>query len=199
MPDQQIAIRAEPVTAAKCRFDVDRPVYPDRSFFFGSKEQAEDSPLARRLFEISGVSSVLISHAEITVTKTATEDWPVIGRQVGAAIRAHLQSGEPAVAESTQRSLPPAELIRDKVQSVLDSEVNPSVGMHGGVVRLIDVRDNVVFIQMGGGCQGCGMADVTLKQGIERAIRFSVPEVGDILDVTDHAAGRNPYYVPSKK
>ena len=67
------------------------------------------------------------------------------------------------------------------------------------MVRLIDVKDNVVYIQMGGGCQGCGQADVTLKYGIETAIRATVDGVGDILDVTDHAAGRNPYYVPSEK
>jgi Fe/S biogenesis protein NfuA len=85
------------------------------------------------------------------------------------------------------------------VQHVLNTQINPSVAGHGGVVRLIDVKDNVVFIQMGGGCQGCGMANVTLKQGVEVAIRAAVPEVGDILDTTDHAAGRNPFYAPSKK
>ena len=73
------------------------------------------------------------------------------------------------------------------------------VAEHGGVVNLINVQDNQVFIQMGGGCQGCGQADVTLKFGIENSIRAAVAGVGDILDVTDHASGRNPYYTPSKK
>ena len=84
-------------------------------------------------------------------------------------------------------------------QEVLDADINPMVASHGGVIKLIDVKDNQVFIQMGGGCQGCGQADVTLKFGIENAIRAAVPGVGDILDVTDHASGRNPYYTPSKK
>ncbi len=70
---------------------------------------------------------------------------------------------------------------------------------HGGIVRLMDIKDNIVDIQMGGGCQGCGMADVTLKYGIETAIRAAVPEVGDVLNVTDHASGRNPYFTPEKK
>ena len=90
-------------------------------------------------------------------------------------------------------------LMQGCAQQVLDTDINPSVAEHGGVIRLIDVKENQVFIQMGGGCQGCGQADVTLKFGIENAIRAAVPGVGDILDVTDHASGRNPYYTPSTK
>ena len=63
---------------------------------------------------------------------------------------------------------------------------------------IIDVKKNEVFIRMGGGCQGCGMADVTLKQGVEKSIRQAVPQIGAIMDTTDHATGRNPYYAPSK-
>jgi len=67
------------------------------------------------------------------------------------------------------------------------------------VVSVVDVKDDMVYLQMGGGCQGCGMADVTLKQGIEMMIREEVPELVDIIDVTDHAAGQNPYFGASKK
>ena len=196
----EIKITAEPLpTPTMCRFVVDRPVYPDASAYFGSKEQAEVSPLAKRLFASDSVRAALISHDTVTVTKQDFEDWRVLGRQIGAAIREHIASSEPAVLESARTNMPPASEIRGRVQQVLDHEINPAVAAHGGVVRLIDVRDNRVFLQLGGGCQGCGMADVTLKQGIETAIRAAVPEVGDILDVTDHASGRNPYYTPSKK
>jgi Fe/S biogenesis protein NfuA len=84
------------------------------------------------------------------------------------------------------------------VQRVLDEEVNPGVASHGGWVQLLDVRDGKAFVQMGGGCQGCGMASVTLKQGVEAAIKRSVPEIVAVLDTTDHAAGGNPYYQPAK-
>ena len=77
-------------------------------------------------------------------------------------------------------------------------EINPAIAAHGGFVELLDVKGNEVYLRLGGGCQGCGMADVTLKQGIEASIRRVVPEVGAIMDTTDHAAGRNPYYAPSK-
>lgn len=84
------------------------------------------------------------------------------------------------------------------VQKVLDDEINPAVGQHGGWVALLDVKDGTAYIQLGGGCQGCGMVDVTLKQGIEVRIREMVPAVREIVDSTDHAGGTNPYYKPSK-
>ncbi len=199
MSQAEISITGEPISDAMCQFTVDRPVYPDKSFAFLSKEAAEASPLAQRLFEIDGISKVVISHDQITINKSAGADWPVIGKSIGAAIRAHLATGDPAVSDAAWDNVPSSEEIRERVQQVLDTEINPSVAEHGGVVRLIDVQDNLVFIQMGGGCQGCGQADVTLKLGIENAIHAAVPGVGDILDVTDHAAGRNPYYTPSKK
>jgi Fe/S biogenesis protein NfuA len=83
--------------------------------------------------------------------------------------------------------------IAEAVQKVINEKVNPSIAGHGGFVSLVDVKDKTVFLQFGGGCQGCGMADVTLKQGIEVMIREEVPEVEEVLDITDHAGGRNPY------
>ncbi len=82
----------------------------------------------------------------------------------------------------------------DRVQHVLEEKINPAVSGHGGRVSLIDLKEKTVFLQLEGGCQGCGMADVTLKQGIEVMIKESVPEIEEIYDVTDHANGKNPYY-----
>jgi len=84
------------------------------------------------------------------------------------------------------------------VQRVIDDHINPAVSMHGGHVTLLDYKDGAVYIALGGGCQGCGMVDVTLKQGIEVMIREAVPEVREIIDTTDHAGGRNPFYQPAK-
>jgi Fe/S biogenesis protein NfuA len=88
--------------------------------------------------------------------------------------------------------------MKDKIQDLLDSSINPAVAGHGGYVQLIDVKESVVYLQMGGGCQGCGMADVTLKSGIERMIKEEIPEVAEVLDTTDHASGQNPYYSAGK-
>ena len=198
MDPSQIRIAADPITTAMCRFSVDRPIYPNESFYFGSKEKAGGSPLATKLFELEGVTSVLISHDQITVTKGGFEDWPIIGKKIGAAIRESIASGAPLVREELKQTLPSADVIRERVQDVLDMDINPAVAAHGGVVELIDVKRNDVFLRMGGGCQGCGMASQTLRQGVESAIRRTVPEVGAIMDTTDHAAGRNPYYAPTK-
>jgi Fe/S biogenesis protein NfuA len=80
-----------------------------------------------------------------------------------------------------------------KIQQVLAEQVNPSLAMHGGAAALIDVVDGIAFLELTGGCQGCAMADATLKNGIEKSIRESVPEVRELRDVTDHAGGKTPY------
>ena len=84
------------------------------------------------------------------------------------------------------------------IKHVLDEEVNPSVAMHGGHIALVDVQGDTVYIRLEGGCQGCGMADVTLKQGVEVAIKKAVPSINAVLDSTDHAGGDNPYFQPGK-
>ena len=85
-----------------------------------------------------------------------------------------------------------------RVQGVIDGQINPGVQTHGGHVTLLDVKDGVAYVELGGGCQGCGMVDVTLKQGIERMIVEQVPEIESVYDTTDHAAGSNPYFSQGK-
>ena len=88
--------------------------------------------------------------------------------------------------------------LKVKVQEILDDMINPAIAGHGGFIRLMDVRDNSVFVIMGGGCQGCGMADVTLKAGIETMLKEEIPQIESVIDQTDHAEGQNPYYQASK-
>ena len=91
-----------------------------------------------------------------------------------------------------------AEPLALAIQKVFDDEINPQIAAHGGWVALLEAKDGVAYIQLGGGCQGCGMVDVTLKQGIEVALKERVPEIREVVDTTDHAGGQNPYYRPSK-
>ncbi len=90
------------------------------------------------------------------------------------------------------------EQIKAKVQKILDEMINPAVAGHGGFVELLDVKDNQVYLMLGGGCQGCGMVNVTLKHGIEAALKEEIPQIAGVIDQTDHAGGTNPYYQPSK-
>jgi len=197
--DKEISIIGEPTSnPATCKFTVDRPVYPDGSAYFSSREAAKLSSLAQKIYEIPQVESLLIAENQVTVTKTGFDPWPVIGKQIGAKIREHINSGAAAVSEEYVRALPNESEIRKQVQHLLDLQINPALGMHGGWVELIDVKKNSIYLRMGGGCQGCGAANATLKMGIESSIREHIPQVGEILDATDHAAGRNPYYQPDK-
>jgi Fe/S biogenesis protein NfuA len=80
------------------------------------------------------------------------------------------------------------------VQDLLDAKINPGLASHGGFVALLDYKDDTAFIAFGGGCQGCGLVDVTLKEGVEASIREALPQVKQVVDTTNHASGENPYY-----
>jgi len=88
--------------------------------------------------------------------------------------------------------------LAETIQQVLDTQINPAVSGHGGYINLVDVRGEIAYIKMSGGCQGCGMASVTLKQGVVTAIKRAVPAIKEVLDTTDHAGGSNPYFSPGK-
>ncbi len=87
----------------------------------------------------------------------------------------------------------PTGAIADRVRDVLESQVNPAIAAHGGMISLVDVEDTDVYVEMSGGCQGCALSRMTLRQGVERMLREAVPELTAVHDITDHASGDNPY------
>jgi Fe-S cluster biogenesis protein NfuA len=84
--------------------------------------------------------------------------------------------------------------MRRRIQKVIDDMINPAVDSHGGRVDLVDFVNADVYLRLSGGCQGCSSSSATLRNGIERLLREEFPEIRNIIDVTDHAAGENPYY-----
>ena len=168
----------------------------------------EGSPVAPR-FELTLVSradrrdderevdvgdfAVLVAEDSMDRLEGATVDFVERVNESGFEIRP--KGGSRAAAAAVPAPTGP---LAERVREVLDSQVNPAIASHGGKIDLVDVRDTEIYLEMSGGCQGCGAADVTLKAGIERMIFEEVPEVTEVLDVTDHAAGQNPYYAPSK-
>ena len=111
-------------------------------------------------------------------------------------------AGVPARRRDRRGRRPRAGLDTDlarRVMAVLDREINPSIASHGGHAELAALEGATAYLRLGGGCQGCGMATVTLSQGIEVAITQAVPEINHVVDVTDHASGTNPYFEPAKK
>ena len=97
-------------------------------------------------------------------------------------------------------TLPP--LLQDpvarRVNELIEQRITPGIASHGGTVDLLDYAEGKVYVRLGGGCQGCGMVDVTLKQGIEALLRQEIPEIVEVVDTTDHASGTNPYYTSGK-
>ncbi len=100
----------------------------------------------------------------------------------------------PTEEERIPISDPPEGPMADRVRELLDARINPAVAMHGGHIGLADIEEGEIFIVMSGGCQGCALSRMTLKQGVERMIRQELPEVKAVHDVTDHEKGDNPYY-----
>jgi Fe-S cluster biogenesis protein NfuA len=214
----EIAITAEPLTGPRCLFRVSRPVAADQWAYAVDRQSARGSPLAEALFAVDGVSSLVIAHDLIVVTRSgdaglpligpyvrmarrvlgnttarAPVDWKILGKGVAKVVRSHLDSGQVALSPSLIASMPTADQLRQRVWDVLDEQVNPIVASHGGGVHLVDLIDNVVYLRMSGGCQGCGLADITLRHGVDAAIREAVPEIGWIHDLTNHSAGVMPY------
>jgi Fe/S biogenesis protein NfuA len=89
--------------------------------------------------------------------------------------------------------------VEQRIQQLLDGEINPMLAMHGGFAALERVEGETAFMIMGGGCQGCGLAQLTLTEGIKATVERTIPEISNVVDVTDHAAGDNPFYQPSQK
>ena len=270
--------------AATMKFFPGRTVLTSGEMAFSSPEDAAQSPLAERLFQIDEVSAIALGSDFIAVSKAESADWQLIKPMILGAIMEHLMAGQPVVigedsnpiaedesdeagdtdeivAQITElietrvrpavtqdggdvifqefkngkvvlefqgsafrfkdgianilrhyvpevvavvdhrdaKSKPGLETPNGKaVAEILETQINPAVAAHGGHIALVDVEGDTVYIRLEGGCQGCGMVDVTLKQGVEVEIKRAVPSIAHVLDVTDHKDGDNPYYQPSK-
>ncbi len=183
---------------ASCRFTVGVPLLRrELSFHFDTRSDAAGrAPLAEALFDVEGVDSVLLHGDDVIIfsRSSAPEQWEVRMRAVARQIRDTLGRGVCVVSEEVLARIPSEEELRRRVARVIDEEINPGIAAHSGVITLEAVRGNSVYIRMGGGCQGCAASEITLRQGIDALVREKVPEVGAIIDVTDHAAGRSPYF-----
>jgi Fe/S biogenesis protein NfuA len=109
-----------------------------------------------------------------------------------------LRSPNPPQPVSAEAAEPAGDLspVAQRVLQVLNEQINPAIAAHGGRADLVAVEEPVAYLHLSGGCQGCGMASATLRQGIEVMIREAVPEITEVADVTDHASGTNPYFAP---
>jgi Fe-S cluster biogenesis protein NfuA len=199
LAEQPVSIRAETslTDPDTCKFTVSRSLHPGGPFFFSNREWAAGSPLGERLFALPGVANVLIAENVVTIGKESSASWSGLKAAIGTAIRTQLLTGVPVILEmaayASKQGRSDVEL-GVVVQQLLDREVNHSIANHGGKISLVDVREGKLFISMSGGCQGCASSQVTLRQGLEVMVKRVAPEIVEIVDATDHAAGKQPFY-----
>jgi Fe/S biogenesis protein NfuA len=141
--------------------------------------------------------AIVVPERDFDKVRGATIDW------LDDPFGAHgLRVDNPNTPSPAIGAPPPADLSGDvpqRVIQVLDQQVNPTISAHGGRAELVAVEQETAYLRLGGGCQGCAMATVTLSQGIEAAIIQAVPEITSVVDVTDHQSGTNPYFETAKK
>ena len=137
---------------------------------------------------------VVVPAADVEALRGAAIDWSD-DLNAGGLVVANPNTPSPVVEGAAPEGL--SGDVAERVAQVIDRQINPAIAQHGGMARLDRVEGDTVFVRLGGGCQGCGMATVTLDQGIESAILQAVPEVRRVVDVTDHAAGTDPYFQPA--
>ena len=146
--------------------------------------------------ESEGDLTVVIPRDSVDKLRGASIDLadPVVG---GWSID-NPNNPSPAVGASASEPSALSGDVTDRVAQLLELHINPAIAAHGGHADLVSVQDGTAFVRLSGGCQGCGMAKVTLTQGIEVAITEAIPEVSRVVDVTDHSSGTNPYFTPTK-
>jgi Fe-S cluster biogenesis protein NfuA len=188
-----VKVIAKPVDGTRCTLVLSRPLREPGPRTYASRAEA-DSPVAQAVLDVPGIAEVVLAGDELTVTKgPGSPPWSDLAAQLRYAVRTAMEQEDllPAVTDGGPEG---DDAIYAAAEEICRTRINEWVAQHGGKVELIDVQDGTVVLRMSGGCQGCGMARVTLSQGIETALRRAIPALRGIRDVTDHSAGTRPYF-----
>jgi len=181
-----------------CKFhlETDEPVAGGWTLIFNSAADGKGSPLIDALFAVEGLARVMIEESTLVLTKNIPAGWPQMAPEIAKAIRGAFASGvsplSPRVVEDLKNQ--PMDGVEELISQLFAEHINPALASHGGYVQLVKVEGHDVYVEMGGGCQGCASAKATMQHGVENAIRRVAPQVRKIIDATDHASGENPYY-----
>lgn len=165
-------------------FKVQEALVPNGTFDYRAAAQASDAPLARRIFDINGVLSVLVAPRFVTVNKDPEVEWPLLVPQIKAAIRDFLESGDMAVDD---RDLPPSPeiqgVLEQRVVQILDDFIRPAVAQDGGDIIYQGIEDGVVLVRLIGSCSSCPSSTATLFMGVERMLLEELPELRGVRSV----------------
>ncbi|MGK5083160.1 NifU family protein [Bdellovibrionota bacterium FG-1] len=169
------------------KYSVNRELLPNGAVNLTRKEDAAvRSPLAAKLFAVSGVAAVMIGKNFVTVTKADDGDWDVVHKKVSSLIEEHLAKDEPILnshESPTSGHGGGTTEIEEKIRQILDEEIRPAVAMDGGDITFDRFEDGVVYVYLQGACSGCPSSSMTLKMGIEARLREAIPEVQEVVSV----------------
>lgn len=163
-------------------------VLPGRSLHFGNKDEAKNSPLALRLFQIEGIKMVYLGEDFITVTKDEAADWSALKPFIIEEILTHFTSHDPVVAENTSETIEEffdakdEELVK-QIKELLDTRIRPAVAQDGGDIIFRGYDEGVVYLALRGACAGCPSSTATLKMGIENMLKHYIPEITEVRSV----------------
>jgi len=190
-------------------FTASEPFLSDGIVECKSLDKAKESPLFTELFRLPWVKEASAEGRALIVRKhAASPSWQELAPEVATIIRKLNQEKIIFFPETYPRKkeikvTTPSPSVNEanvntplgkKIQKILNETVAPGLASHGGHVAMVDLKDQNVFLYFGGGCQGCSQASVTVKEGIEKHLLKEFPELKAVIDVTDHSAGKNPFY-----
>lgn len=166
------------------KYVVDRKLLPSGAENFTTAAQAEGrSPLVQRLFDVTGVTGVMLGTNFVSVTKGNEGDWDELNDGVMRTIEQHLKANLPVMTGAPPSKTLSLTDIEKKIQDILEGEIRPGVMMDGGDITLDHFENGVVFLNMRGSCSGCPSSTITLKMGIENRLREVIPEVLEVVSV----------------
>jgi Fe-S cluster biogenesis protein NfuA len=173
------------------KFNISKVICTE-TYNFKNIQEAERSPLAKKLFGFPWAESIYLGENFLTVTKQDWVDWDIIATPLANLIQEHIESDEPIIVELTQRPAVQDQKIFEEtdspavqaIKSIIHHEIKPAVAMDGGDIEFARYEDNIVYIHMLGACSGCPSSTMTLKQGVEVRIKEAVPEVIEVVALT---------------
>ncbi len=192
---QKVSVHWEIKDSDTCQYFLDKNI-SSQSVNYTDSQTAGRSPLAAKIFGFPWTKAVEVAPQHVIVAKHDWVEWDVLAEPLAGLIKEHISERGERVEENPELKTA-AEIhhpLAEPLTALLENEINPQVASHGGYIRLMDVKENKVYISMEGGCQGCSQSQATLKEGVATTIKKYFPQVADVIDMTNHAHGENPYY-----
>lgn len=185
-------IQSKQLNEQTYEFSLDKAI-AEAAFEVKTPQEAVNSPLAKKLFGFPWTESLKIDTRSLQLTKKDWVDWDILLEPLQGLLEEHFTTTTALEKAPTPAGQNTSGSEAAQIKEFIEGAINPSLAMHGGYVELVSFENNIAYMSMGGGCQGCASSQMTMIEGIETALKERFPFVERIMDVTDHSQGENPY------